>query len=194
MQTRIYSANVTSVGFAVSAAGRIAIASLLGRIFPMRRGRKNGPMLARGAQLQAIGDGGDGATGQIQLWRGHWGIPNEVGEVVDAELQYLGLVDFTLSTSVGLGTGKRLVLASERYADTYTWTVGTAATAPKGIGDIIATATDAPDVQAFSPASNIPGLLLFPDVGDCDFLYPDVKVTGGSWGTGGANVIMSHLD
>lgn len=185
MQVRVLSSDSTATAFAL-AAGRKLASDIAGKVFPMRR--SNGSLRARGYQIQIVGTGADNSTGSFRLWRVNYGPSG-----YDAELTLQASCTFTLSAAVGLGTdsAKNLVLASERYADTLAYTVATAATTPKGIGDLIVTATGAAAAQVFSPTNDTPALIIVPDAGDCDAILPEV-ILGSAWGS--ANAIMSHLD
>lgn len=70
----------------------------------------------------------------------------------NCELFYLGLLTGTLSAGAIeiADTGGNEV----KPCDTMTWTEGTAATTPKGVGDAVRTAYGAAAVQVFSPADD----------------------------------------
>lgn len=185
MQTRVCKTNVTATAFAL-AAGRVLASDINDRVFSMRR--SNGGIMARGYQFQVIGSGADNSTGSYRQWRVQYG-PSKY----DAELTLQSTGTFALSAAVGVGTeaGKNLVLLAERYADTLANTVATNGTTPKGIGDLIVTATGAAAAQVYTPQNDTPGMVIVPDAGDCDAILPEL-ILGSAWGY--ANCIMSHLD
>lgn len=196
MQIRTHNTDVTATAFAL-AAGRVAIADIKDRMFNLKR--SDGRPLSRGYQLQIIGSGPDDAQGEFRLWRALIG---RIGNSrLDADLSLQAYGTFTLSSAVGLGaslTGSSasVMLTTERYADTLTYTVATNSTSPKGVGDLVVTATGAAAAQVFSPTGNVPGHIIVPDAGDVDAIICELRLTSGgsAWGAGAANALMASLE
>ena len=141
-----------------------ALAGALAAIVPMGPA-KQGTRL-RGVEISFMGVGVDNDAGGFtihQVKRGRVGEENPD----DFELVPIYTGTFTLSTLMGAGS---CAGTTERIADTITLAACTAATTPKGIGDVIESLYGPAAAVVYSPANNTPARLFIPDVGNGDIL------------------------
>lgn len=140
---------------------------------------------AQGVQVWFCGTGADNSTFDYRIWLLDGGVRDlpTIGStqgtsVIQSDYQwsYWGGGSCTLSTAVGVASG--LVTASERYADTITFTLSTTATTPSGPGTVLETAYASPGTAAYSPADNTPGMLVIPRLGWPSGIVIDFDMTG----------------
>lgn len=169
-QGKYLSTNSTASAFTYTAGGRTTLAS--GSVTTIKL-----PDGARGVRLVPYGEGSDNTTFDYRVWlvRRPAGATGGV-----AEIEYYGGGTATLSTAVGSSTD--LVGSSERFADTLTWTVGTTATTPKGIGALIEASNGLGTSFVYSPADNTPASLTIPDCGGAIEVLIDFDMTGATSG------------
>lgn len=141
------------------------------RLIPIQ---SDGGTRTRGVILGFMGVGDDNGTFNYRVWIARKGetITRDGNRDIktDYDLQYFGGGAATLSTALGTSSNS-VVRDTERIADTVTWTRGTSATTPKGVGvSVEATFGAGIASAAYSPADNTPGYLYIPDVGSADAL------------------------
>lgn len=191
-QRRYLADNSTSTGFTLT-AGRDTLANLQGSdftFFPLGTiRRQGGDSRFSGVRLTAIGDGADNSTFDYRVFVGFIENPDDPIDEQVVSLFYMGGGSATLSTAVGVGSD--LMSASERAADTLTWTLGASTTTPKGIGETIETARGQGRASAaWSPADNTEAFVDIPELGGAAYLVIDFDLTGAT----GANFLIEALD
>lgn len=147
-------------------------------IFPLRG--------AQGFQMMVGGAGANNDTADYRIWlvRNTYGVrdANQTNPVTGLEYRFFGSGTATFSATT-TGPGGAASATAQRMADGLTFTEGTAATTPKGIGDALRTAYNASAVQVYTPAADgDPALLVAPHAGWADGIVIEFDPTGTSSG------------
>lgn len=117
----------------------------------------------RGLRIVFYGAGDDNDTATFKLWVLREVGPRGSGSPTSMLCQLYGFGTITLSTAVGDASAE--VLATERFADTISWTVATTSSTYHGIGATVESCFGGYSA-AYSPADNKPGCLIIPDLGN----------------------------
>lgn len=191
-QRRYAAVSKVTTAFAL-AAGRALKSTLEAgyTLFPLGTIRKaGGDTRFAGARLTLFGDGADNSTFDYRAFLGFVENPDDPLDAQVVSVFYLGGGSATLSTAVGLA-GSDLLAATERVADTLTWTLGASSTTPKGIGETIeATRGQGRASAAWSPSDNSEAFVDLPELGGAAYLILDFDMTGAT----GGNALIEELD
>jgi hypothetical protein len=191
-QRRYAATSKTTAAFAL-AAGRALKSTLEAgyTLLPLGTIRKQGgDDRFAGVRLTMFGDGNDNQTFDYRVFVGFIENPSDPVEAQVVSVLYLGGGSATLSAAVGI-SGSTLLSATERVADTLTWTLGASTTTPKGIGETIeATRGQGRASAAWSPADNSEAFVDLPELGGAAYLILDFDMTGAT----GGNALVEELD
>ena len=190
---RRYAATSKTTGAFALTAGR-ALKSTLDAgytLFPLGTIRRaGGDDRFAGVRLTMFGAGSDNQTFDYRVFVGFIENPTDPLEAQVVSVFYLGGGSATLSAAVGV-SGSTLLAATERVADTLTWTLGSSSTTPKGIGETIEAARGQGRASAaWSPANDSEAFVDIPELGSAAYLILDFDMTGATSG----NALISELD
>lgn len=131
--------------------------------------------LWRGVEFMFFGKGANNATFDYRLWN----ITNPSANKIKLVLNYLGQGTATLSTATACTGDGDLVTTAEFFADTLTFVRSTTATTPDGPMDAIENTYGASfSAQAYSPAADVPGAVIVPELGRCNAFLVEFDLTG----------------
>lgn len=191
-QRRYATTSKTSTAFAL-AAGRALKSTLESSytLLPLGTVRKqSGDDRFAGVRLTMFGAGSDNQTFDYRVFVGFVENPSDPVEAQVVSVFYVGGGSATLSAAVGV-SGSTLLSASERVADTLTWTLGSSSTTPKGIGETIETTRGQGRASAaWSPANDSEAFVDIPELGGAAYLILDFDMTGATSG----NALVEELD
>ncbi len=182
-----YLANGSNSNAAALTAGRWAPTMVNGRLCLNNDG--NLPLVdvagALSAEIGFFGPGSDNGSFNFRLWAADWAVAGGGRERGHLELWLMGTGTATLSTLQGI-TGGQVVLATERIADTLTWTKSSESSTPKGPMTKKETQYSEGTSDVYSPADNTPARLILPTLGRASALVMEVTsrtnvTTGNCW-------------
>lgn len=133
----------------------------------------------RSCEVGAASTGSADSTFTTTVYACKGGFPGGGNDCVDVELQLLGTLVCTVGSGVG-ATDSGVVKTSERIVKTMAWTAASSGTTPPGIADYIQANQSSAPIKTHSPGGALPARIMFPDLGNADWLLFDTATTGGS--------------
>lgn len=167
-------------GVQISASGLITKAAFDALTCPrVTLGTVGSGTKLRSCEVSAASTGSADSTFTTYVYVAKGGYPAGGNECMDVELQLLGSLVCTVGSGVG-ATDSGVVKTSERTVRTMAWTAASSGTTPPGVADYIQANQSSAPIRTHSPGGALPAKIMFPDLGNGDWLVFDPATTGGS--------------
>lgn len=179
-QRRLVATGVVYTAVQVSASGRITKAAFDALTCQrVTLGVVGAGSKLRSCEVGAASTGSADSTFTNTVYVAKAGLPAGGNDVQDVELRLLGTLVCTVGSGVG-ATDTGVVKTTERIVKTMAWTPATIGTTPPGIADYIQANQGSPPIKTQSPGGALSASIMFPDLGNADWLIFDTGSTGGS--------------